>query len=252
MQKENNYLIERIVAATNAIKSATEKLEELTDEQFYEQSNQNVSGIIREIEASLEEISNTIQGNNRGRTEPLPPPPPRGPPGPPMPPIPPEPEPELPPDMNNISIHDLSRLVNDKIQQLVKDMGNPRVNPMQKDVIKQSLNNYTYVYGIIQQNISSPLRGNALIQKFVPIFKTKDINLYEFLGIPKGGKKYQNKNKRNTRKIKQKGGFLYGKYKKTASSPRVRSTKNASSPVYSSNSKKNRRNRSRSFTKRNR
>ena len=249
LQKENNYLIERIVAATNAIKSATEKLEELTDQQFYDQSNQNISGIIREIEASLEEISNTIQGDNVVNSRQLPPPPPvrlRGSP----------PENEVLNPIRNIRTTPIQRnqsvVINHHPWVITDLLAALRSKTSGQTGESRNNNKYIRAANEIEMAVSSITDLQALQDKIISILVDANI-VTEQSGAIRGGKTNKLRKLTKTKKnYKQKGGFLYGKYKKTASTPRVKSTKNASSPVYSSNSKKNRRNRSKSFTKRNR
>ena len=217
LQKENNYLIERIIAATNAIKSATEKLEELTDQRFYDQSNQDVSGIIRDIEASLEEISNTIQGNNTVNTRPLLPPPPparervmpRG-----QPSAPPETEVVNPMQRNirttpsqrnqTIVINHHPWIITDLLLAL-RDKTSGQTG--------QSRNNNKYIRAIddIETALSTITNLDQLQAKIITILVDAGIIINE-QGVIKGGKTKKLRKLTKTKKnYKQKGGFLYGK-----------------------------------------
>jgi uncharacterized coiled-coil DUF342 family protein len=73
---ENDDLIERIVAATGIIQNATQRLRELTDEQFYVQSKTgvqtDVEAILQELEVLIQSISNALQSGPASRI--LPPP----------------------------------------------------------------------------------------------------------------------------------------------------------------------------------
>ena len=73
---ENDDLIDRIIAATGIIQNATQRLRELTDEQFYAQSKTgvqtDVNAIIQEIENLIQSISNALQNGPASRV--LPPP----------------------------------------------------------------------------------------------------------------------------------------------------------------------------------
>jgi DNA repair exonuclease SbcCD ATPase subunit len=64
LENINKDLVQRIIAATDAINIATAQLEELVNQGFYDKSKQDVDVIIKEIEASLQLISNSIQGSN--------------------------------------------------------------------------------------------------------------------------------------------------------------------------------------------
>lgn len=64
LENDNKDLVQRIIAATDAINIATAQLEELVNQGFYDKSKQDVDVIIKEIEASLQLISNSIQGSN--------------------------------------------------------------------------------------------------------------------------------------------------------------------------------------------
>ena len=63
LKEENEGLVQRIIAATTAIVEATENLRMLSDAPPNTQSEQEVEGLFREIQNSIQAISNAIQGN---------------------------------------------------------------------------------------------------------------------------------------------------------------------------------------------
>ena len=67
---ENDDLIDRIIAGTQAIQAATQRLRELTDEDFYKQSSAGVTtdvdAIIQEIEGLIRDVSNSLQNGGPG------------------------------------------------------------------------------------------------------------------------------------------------------------------------------------------
>jgi hypothetical protein len=71
---ENDDLIERIIAGTLAIQQATQRLRELTDDEFYKQSSTRVTTdvdtIIQEIEGLIQEVSNSLQNGPASRVLP--------------------------------------------------------------------------------------------------------------------------------------------------------------------------------------
>ena len=63
LKKENDDLIQRIIAATQAIKQASDSLELLANTVPNQQTDQEVDQIIAEIEQSIQNISGVLQGN---------------------------------------------------------------------------------------------------------------------------------------------------------------------------------------------
>jgi len=67
---ENDDLIDRIIAGTQAIQAATQRLRELTDEEFYKNSSAGVTtdvdAIIQEIEGLIRDVSNSLQNGGPG------------------------------------------------------------------------------------------------------------------------------------------------------------------------------------------
>jgi DNA repair exonuclease SbcCD ATPase subunit len=239
LQAVNKQILERMKVLINAINDTTVNLEKLKTP---DKNRKEIEKILDEIEDSLNKIEYEIDSPAPGQGPRGPPPrgpPPRGP-------------------FNGYNLEGLKEMIEKKIKLLLDE-----INKTNNTTVKNSLlaehRKYTTIHGNLNSLGNKNLKDVDLVKEVMKIFQDVGVNIADIL-TPKGGKKsyktykkYRtHKNKRNTRKNKQKGGFLYGKYKKTASTPRVRSTKNASSPVYSTNSKKNRRNRSRAFTKRNR
>ena len=63
LKKQNDDLIQRIIAATQAIKQATENLEILANSVPNQQTEQYIDQLFAEIEQSIKNISGVIQGN---------------------------------------------------------------------------------------------------------------------------------------------------------------------------------------------
>ena len=64
LKSQNDDLIKRIIAATEAINLATDNLEKLSNSVPNQQSEQYISKLFLEIEQSIQNISNIIQGKN--------------------------------------------------------------------------------------------------------------------------------------------------------------------------------------------
>lgn len=221
LENLNKDLIQRIIAATNAINIATDQLEELVNQGFYDKSKQDVDALIREIEASLQLISNSIQGN-----------------------------PNAPPPNSNQNIssgrynnprYNRNIVVNGKnmnLKNLLIDLKG-KSDQLDRNNAGRNINNkyksaLAFIEGILSQtpNISDSdlnLMVNSGLSKY-------NINISN-TGLIQGGNMNLNKSKkrikihRSTRK--QKGGYLWGKQKsfslknktvsktsKTVSSPR--------------------------------
>jgi len=238
LQAENDDLIERIKKATIVINEATQQLEELTNQDFYDKSNTDVLQKISEIEATLKLISETIEGSASSSstvtvTDSSQPqnasnsPPTSG------------------PRDRNVNVKGKTIVLNDLLNNLTKK---------NKDVTKNTgdaNNKYMTAYKYINDTLNS-----------TPNISDKDLDLvvenamkgidFSDDGSIKGGynrgtRKYKRRGRKNTRK--QKGGFLYGKYRKTATSgPATKST----SSLSNSTSSKNKKNRGRGITKKRR
>ena len=64
LQTENQDLVNRIIAATQAISAATNRLQELNDPASFNEAELDAK--FQELEASVQQISNAIQGNAQG------------------------------------------------------------------------------------------------------------------------------------------------------------------------------------------
>jgi DNA repair exonuclease SbcCD ATPase subunit len=64
LKSDNNGLIQRIIEATQAINKATENLEILANSVPNQQSEQYINQLFSEIEQSIQQISNILQGSN--------------------------------------------------------------------------------------------------------------------------------------------------------------------------------------------
>ena len=64
LQNENQDLQKRIVDATKAINSAIENLQDISDDAKNNQNTENISKLFAQVEASIEDISRSIQGQS--------------------------------------------------------------------------------------------------------------------------------------------------------------------------------------------
>ena len=221
LQAQNTDLIERIKAATNAINEATQHLEELADPNFYQQSEGSVNQVVAEIEALLEQISRSIQGQQ----------PQGGPGGLPLPGISRNPNHSNPRQRSIIiTINGYQTSVGDLLQNLRHKSSQIRNDPLN--------NKYIKAYNDIDWNLaSSPPDVETMVKAVLNGYGVVITNT----GILKGGntrkyKKYLYKQK-NKSKRTQYGGFLYGKNKST-SSVSTQPTSSLSSSTNSGYSKK--------------
>lgn len=234
LQAENDDLIERIKRATIVINEATQQLEELTNQGFYEQSNKDVLQKISEIETTLKLISETIEGNvsssNVSITNSLDMAGPRN---------------------RNINVKGTNVNLNDLMTNLMKK---------NKDVVKNTgdaNNKYQKAYKYINDTlISSP----AISDKDLGLVVENGMKGIDFTsdGSVRGGftkasksRKHKKRGKKFTVTRKQKGGFTWGKSKKTATNtaPTTKSTSSLTNSTANSR-KKYKMNRARGLTKR--
>jgi len=235
LQAENDDLIERIKRATIVINEATQQLEELTNQGFYEQSNKDVLQKISEIETTLKLISETIEGNvsssssnNVSIVNSL--------------------LPMAGPRNRNINVKGINMNLNDLMTNLMKK---------NKDVVKNTgdtNNKYQKAYKYINDTlISSP----AISDKDLGLVVENGMKGIDFTsdgsvrgGFTKASRKHKKRGKKFTVTRKQKGGFTWGKYKKTTTN--APATKSTSSLTNSSghSRKKYKMNRARGLTKR--
>ena len=245
LQQMNDDLIKRIVAATEVINNATIQLEELTNQNFYDKSNQDFIAIINEIEASLQQIINTIQGTATGTVgqnvgNNLPPPPGS------ITNLPPSP-PDLIQQKNRTIVYQNKTI---KINDLLKGL---KIKGQQVAITTGDQNNkYIKAYNTIS-NINSNISDMSLINTIAKALSNIDIDV-NVLGVltVKGGNNIPlKKTKKHSKKVKshytrkQKGGFLWGKQKTSSIK-----TPKTSSYLVTSSSKKNRRTTGRGVTKR--
>jgi chromosome segregation ATPase len=229
LQQQNDDLIQRIIAATNAINSATTQIEKITDEVFFDKKDKDISRVIEEIEASLQEITNTIEGKSVTMVSNS---------------APSNSAPSNSQQKNrNVNVKGITINLNDLMNNLMKK---------NKDVVKNTgdeKNKYKNAYKYINDTlISSP----AISDKDLGLVVENAMKGIDFTsdGSVRGGyvkvsKKHKKYGKKYTRK--QKGGFTWGKYKKTTTNP-APTTKIMSSLV--SSRKKYKMNRGRGVTKR--
>ena len=208
LQQQNNDLIERIKAATIAINQATEHLQELADPSFYQKSEGSVNQVVTEIEALLEQISRSIQGQPQGQRQ--------APPGPRLPGIgngSGQMQTHSTPGQRSRQINIFNRTMT--VQQLLDELyrkgheGSLRSNPNNK---------YMSAFNFIDQQLATnPPDVETMI---VTVLKNEAIYPSNAPNAPfslKGGdtkktRKHGNKHKRKTNKG-QRGGFLWGKNK---------------------------------------
>jgi predicted nucleic acid-binding Zn-ribbon protein len=181
LKQENDNLIQRIIAATTAINDATQNLQQLSDPTSYNQAE--LAQAFDEIEKSIQDISNVLQGSAPG---PRPGPGPRG--GPRR-------------GLDNPDIH-LQNIAGDKtpftlkLQQLIDILKTkPQKNNNTNDPSK---------YAIALKAVREAKNEQEVIAGLTGV----DIKNNTIMG----GKKYKTKKNR-----KQKGGFKYSnKAKRTA------------------------------------
>jgi chromosome segregation ATPase len=203
LENINKDLVERIIAATNAINIATAQLEELVNQGFYDKSKQDVDVLIKEIEESLQLISNSIQGNSNA-----------------------------PPNSNqnvssgrynnpkynrNLNINGKNTNLKDLIIDLKGKSDEQDRNSGGRNIFNKYKGALQFIEDILSQtpNISESdlnLMVKSAINKY-------NIEFYQNFNKIRGGFK----NKKNTNKIvkfhktrKQKGGYLWGKQKTTS------------------------------------
>jgi hypothetical protein len=276
---ENDDLIERIIAATGIIQNATQRLRELTDEQFYAQSKTgvqtDVNAIIQEIENLIQSISNSLQNGPASRA--LPPPgAPRGQGGP-GPQGGPrrfdengrplaggisggpvgilesistgQPATEIPqrqgpngakkitiPGIKEMTLTDFINGLHRKAEQANRPGAASKYQKAYDSLQSNNeLKNNSLTPVQITQIITDTLRSNGIEIKNGQLFGGKKMQKTQ--KKYKMRKSYNNKHKKHTKKIKQRGGFLYGDKKTTSTVSLTNSSKTASTNTISSSSK---------------
>ena len=253
LQKFNADLEGRIRAATDAITLIAANLEELTNQRFYDESMSDVTKQITDIERTLGEINIEIDDSlNQIGVPPSGGPPSGGPqPRGPLPPPPPsQPAPKL--NLRDVRIYgyDLPNFIT-----ALKTKSS-----QQSDKIN---NKYLKCARDIEDFLSRLDKNKATIND---VKKEIDRLLYQNIinfasnGTLLGG--YKNKTKRKSKKQgkftrKQKGGFVYGKFKNTSNKSKNTSKTNSTTSSLSSTSsyntfKKNKKPKSKDFSKRKR
>ena len=217
LQQMNDDLIKRIVAATEVINNATIQLEELTNQNFYDKSSEDVNAIINEIETSLQLIINTIQGTSNSSVAPQPIQ---------------QRNRSITYQRQKIFVNDLLKGLKSKGDQVTRTTGNPN-------------NKYLKAYDYINTNLTSTpnISDNDLTNIISNALTSIDIQADAFGIVVKGGYNTSlKKTKKRNKKVKphythkQKGGFVWGKQKTPS--------------IVSSSSKKNKRSTGRGITKR--
>jgi uncharacterized coiled-coil DUF342 family protein len=247
---ENDDLIERIIAGTVAIQEATQRLRELTDENFYNQSRTGVTtdvdAIIQEIEGLIRDVSNSLQNGGPGG--------PSGNAGPrrfdengrplaggvqggpvraPVRGILESIETGLPtsgfpqgpnaskkitiPGIREMTMGEFLNGIYKKANQANRP-GNPSKYQKAYDSLQHNndLKNNSLTADQITQIITDTLRSNGIEIKNGQLFGGKK-TYKKYKNYNKMHNKSHNKHKRNTKKLKQRGGFLYGNKKTNAS-----------------------------------
>jgi chromosome segregation ATPase len=242
LQQMNDDLIKRIVAATEVINNATIQLEELTNQNFYDKSNQDFIAIINEIEASLQQIINTIQGTGTvgQNVKNLLPPPPGS-----ITNLPPSPPDSIQQKNRTIVYQNQTLKINDLLKGL-KTKG----EQVARTTGEQN-NKYIKAYNLIS-NINPNISDMSLITTVTRALPNidVDVNALGVLTVKGGNNMSLKKTKKHHKKMKshytrkQKGGFLWGKQKTSSIK-----TPKTSSYLVTSFSKKNRRSTGRGVTK---
>ena len=235
LQEENNDLIGRIIAATEAIGNAAEHLRELTDEGFYNTSREEVERKIGEIEAIIQQISNAIQGNGGLQVA-----------------APQQRQRQQRPDRNrNININNRNMNVNDLLNNLREKGADVARNTGDQD------NKYNKALRFIEETLqTTPNIQDRELKLVVDAAFNRNAIDFTNEGRIRGGYKTTRKHKTRGKKYtrRQKGGFLYGKYKKTStiassSTPSSKNTSSLLSSKSTSTSSKNKKNRGKGISK---
>ena len=254
--QENDDLIDRIVQATLVIQNATQRLRELTDEQFYIQNRggvqTDVDAIIQQIEGLIQSISNALNpAGNRG--------------GPPS--NPPARGVNVPRPIgilesmssgNPANVNLLRQNTNGSKKITLPGFPEMTFVDFMTGLHRKaeqanrpgSPSKYQKAYESLQNNnnLTNPrLTSQQITQIIADTLRSNNIEIKnrQLFGGKKTQKRYKmrksyNKNKRNqrhTKKLKQRGGFLYGDKKTTSTVSLTNSNKTASTNTISSSSK---------------
>ena len=207
LEEDNRLLYERIIAATEAMNAASEHIRELSNEEFYNESNREIDAKIAEIQALLEEINRTIVGANGAPPRP-PPPPPRPPAGGVSGGVVGAPKKKL--DINAVHIRSYT------LPQLVPLLRNLyRINNDNK--YKDAAEQIETRIRLVDKNTET---NETLTAAIMAIIRRNNIQFNQNGSIVGGYRRTMRKhrkNKKHTRKH-QRGGFHYGKYKKDTTS----------------------------------
>jgi chromosome segregation ATPase len=167
LQSENDELIERIIAATQAINDATNSLEVLNDPTAF--NEKELAAKFQEIETSIQEISNAIQGNSQGQQR-----------------LPPEPPIEI--NGQIFTLAEIRKQLNIKKQMLTKN--NPNAENKYALALK-AINNATTPEALIQA-----LQSNGIDVKNGSIMGGKKTKKNRKNKKQKGGYTYKSNSKR--------------------------------------------------------
>ena len=184
LKAENGNLIQRIIAATTAINNATQNLQQLSDPTSYNQAE--LAQAFEEIEKSIQDISNALQGSAPA-------------PGPG-----PEPGPGPSRGSNNPDIH-------------LQNMNKTPFTLKQRQLIdilkekpqKDNNTNDPRKYAIALRAIQRAKNENEVLDAL------KDIDIKN--NTVMGGKKHKNQKHKTKKNRKQKGGFKYSNKAKRTS-----------------------------------
>jgi chromosome segregation ATPase len=233
LQAFSDELERKIKEATIAITNASNNLAELTNQGFYDDSNNRVQSVITEIEEMLKIINGDIDGslNQRGQ-------PPAGgislqPPAGGLPnPISPSPGNQGSLNIKQISIRGYNL---ENLKTALRTRGSREQDKLGNKYNQAIIEIGDYILNLDRKNETN----NSVKTRIETILRNKGIN-FNSNGTLMGG--YNKTNKKNTKHKKrvnltrkQRGGFLYGKYKNTSSKSK-NTTKTTSS--YNNTSKK--------------
>jgi predicted nucleic acid-binding Zn-ribbon protein len=210
LEEQNRSYIEKIVQATNAINNATANLARLTDEDFYNNNRNQINDIVLEIEGSLQQITNVLAGNlanNPAQPANNPPQPHNNPPG-----IGRGPNRRFFIGQGNarLSYDDLLNNLQQRALDVVRSEGmDNKYARSYRDVTR----------GLVREpNMNEQALGGLILKSFrdngnIQLNPDGTLRGGRYIKKTKKNRKYKKHKKPQTRK--QKGGFLYGKYKKT-------------------------------------
>jgi len=232
LQSFSDELERKITEATNAITNASNNLAELTNKGFYDDSNNRVQSIITEIEEMLKIINGDIDSslNQSGQL-------PAGglqiPSGA-------SPRPSTPGNQGPLNIKQISiRGYNlENLKNALRTRGSREQDKLGNKYNQAIIEIGDYIINLDRKNETN----NSVKTRIEAILRDKGINFNSNGSLMGGYNKTNKKNTKHKKRVnltcKQRGGFLYGKYKNTSSKSK-NTTKTTTSLINSTSSYNN-------------